>query len=111
MRGAALLGVDVVSNGCSHSSRSLSVLVFSFVLAHFITGLVWADRTEIVLFPELETRWEYLLAGKGVASSGQGSDSLCGTTGLEVRGQTGCECTLIVAENILTFYVSAMFVR
>lgn len=56
--------------------------------AHFITRLVWADRTEIVLFPALETRWEDLHAGKGVAHSGHGSDTLCGTTGLDGRDQT-----------------------
>ncbi|KAG7234761.1 hypothetical protein INR49_003975 [Caranx melampygus] len=33
------------------------------VRAEFVTGLVEADRTEVVLFPAPETRWEYLHAG------------------------------------------------
>ena len=114
MRGTAHLRADVVSNGCSRSSCSLSVLNFwSPPPAHFIIGLVWADRTEIVLFPALEARWEDLHAGKGVARSGHGSGTLSGATGLDGRGQTGeiFECNPIGQQDILTFYVSTMFVR
>lgn len=58
-------------------------------LFYFITRLVPPDGAEIVLFPVLETRWEHLHAGRGVTFSGQGSDMLYDTTGLEGRGQTG----------------------
>ena len=77
----------------------------SLVPAHFIIGLVWIDRTVTVLFPLLETRWEYLHAGKGVVSAGQGSDTLYDTTGLEGRGQTRWifECISITEQHILTF--------
>lgn len=107
--GTVFLRVDVVSYGCSRSSRCLSVLIFSFVLAHFVIGLVSTDRTESVPFAVLETRWEELHAGKGVASSGQGSNTLCGTTGQEVKGQTGCIGAMIGDKRILTFNVSNMF--
>jgi len=59
---------------------------FSFVLVQFITGSVQADRAEIILFPVLESRWEYLHAGKGVASSGQGSDTLCDRVEVKLDG-------------------------
>jgi len=74
--GTTLVGADVLSYGCSRFAGSVAVVIFSFVLAHFVTGLFKADREVIVPFPVLETRWEYLHTGRGVASSGLGLDTL-----------------------------------
>ncbi|RVE69858.1 hypothetical protein OJAV_G00081990 [Oryzias javanicus] len=61
LQSAAPSAVDVLSCGCSRFPAS--VLVFSSVRVHFVAELAEADRAEIVLLPELETRWEYLHTG------------------------------------------------
>lgn len=52
----------------------------------------------------LETRWEDLRAGKGVATPGLGSETLCGADELEDSSQTGwiSECILMGDKDILT---------